>query len=135
MSIGYWDNNDTTTTTGPGYGDPWYSDTGSTSTSTTATPYYFNTVRVVTKQILVTEPDHWSEDDSDAFINLVNNHTDTGWKVTLRMRGDIEIIDPDIDVRTMEQFIPLFKSKAHHHDVVKINEFFVEHPVQPEETK
>lgn len=117
MAIHYWDNNSTSTTGGTWTG------TGTTSftdTSTTMTHYYVQKPR----KILVTEPENWDEEASDAFINLVNNHTNTGWKVTLRIKGDIDIIDPDIDVRTMEQFIPLLKSKAHHHDIVKINEFF-----------
>ena len=85
------------------------------------------TVRVCRREILVEHPEKWSEEDHKDYINLVNSETKTGWRGKMLIRGDIKIIDPNIEVRSMRDFIPLLKDRASAEDKQKIDDFFQEH--------
>jgi len=63
-----------------------------------------------------------------AFVKLVNMETKTGWLVTMVIKGDIIITDPNIETRTMEEFVPLLRWDASRNDNAKIDMFFDEHP-------
>ena len=80
-----------------------------------------------TRTILVSSPLHWCKEDSLAFVDLINNKTKTGCTVTMVIDGEILITDPDIETRTMEEFLPLLKKLASSDDVKTINDFFTEH--------
>ena len=130
MAISYWDE-PTTATTGSYWSNVDATDTTGTTTGTTTTVYCdWYTVRPTQykpRKLLVNTPAHWTQQNSDDFIRLVNTETDTGWKVTMRINGDIEIIDPDIEIREMEDFVPLLKTNANSQDKRIIDHFFNEH--------
>ncbi len=117
MGCGYWDYNDTGTTT-----STW----GDTDSTSTATPSYLSiatpTMRV--RRILVRIPDRWDKEKHAAFVKLVNRDTNTGWKVEMIITGDIAIVDPDIETREMDEFAILLKENADFSDKRKINAFF-----------
>lgn len=129
MATTYWNPDSWNTSTNTSV-DTRISDTTASSgyntlpsdTSSGAT-YYYWTTRVV-KRVLVREPDHWDKEDNEAFKRLVNIETDTGWKLIMTIKGDVEIADPNVEVRDMQGFIPLFKRRASVEDTKKINEFF-----------
>lgn len=80
--------------------------------------------RVVVKKVYVKSPEHWDRSIVRAYAKLVNEETSTGWKVTAIIDGDIEILDPYIDVRDMKDFIGLLKARASVEDRKKIDAFF-----------
>ena len=101
--------------------------TGCSSASSAASGYYY---LPKPRRILVSTPEKWSEKDTLAFCDLVNKETRTGWIVEMVIRGDVIITDPDIETRTMEEFLPLLKNRASRSDVAKIEIFFKEHPIE-----
>jgi len=124
MAYGYWDGwNDSSTSTGTTT-NGWTTDAG-TTTGGTGNYYY---IPMIVRRLLVPVPDHWSDEDTDAFVRLVNIETKTGWQVEMIIKGDILITDPDIEVREMKDFMPLFKQRAGRGDREKIIKFFEEHP-------
>ena len=102
----------------------------STFETTTATPntsYYY---RVVTKTILVPKPDKWTEEQNLAFVNLVNKETTTtGCKVKMIIKGEILVTDPNVEKRSMTDFIPLLVDQASYSDTQKIYKFFLDNPL------
>lgn len=122
MAIWYWNDSTTTGTASTSAFSIVYSTTA-TSTGASWTPY----PRVITKRVFVKQPLAWDKQISDAWVRLVNEETDTGWKIEARINGDIEIIDPFIDVREMKDFIGLLTANAKTHDRLLIEEFFAEH--------
>lgn len=125
----YWDYNYTGSTTGTTWTNsplcPYTTGTSWSNTSACSTDYY-----ITTRRILVTAPDKWSDKQNMRFIELVNIHTKTGWKVTLVIKGgDILITDPNVEKRTMAEFVPLLKDRASGEDLVKINKFFKKNKV------
>ncbi len=118
MAIWYdWDSTTSGTSTNAGnYSIIW----SSTSTASTWQPY----PRVVTKKVYVKPPEHWDRKIGQAYVKLVNDETNTGWKVTATIWGDIEIHDPYADVRDMKDFIGLLKARAPIEDRKKIDAFF-----------
>jgi hypothetical protein len=101
------------------------------SGTTWASSGIYSPCRVVNRKILVTAPDNWSDGQNMGFVELVNIKTKTRWKVTLVIKGgDILITDPDVEKRTMEDFIPLLKNSADIVDIEIINEFFNSNPIQ-----
>ena len=120
MAYKYWE--DSSTNTESYTNSSWcYGDT----TSNNVVYYY-----VPPREILVTEPECWTDEDGLAFIDLVNNQTRTGWLVTMRIKGDVLITDPRIETRTMKEFLPLLRWCANSDDRKKIAAFFEEHPIR-----
>ena len=101
----------------------WYS-WGSNSTGSSAWQYAWI---YPPRQILVTCPEHWAEDDAIAFAKLVNVETHTGWLVTMIIQGEVVITDPNVETRTMAEFAPLLRWHASARDREKISAFFAEH--------
>lgn len=98
-----------------------------TSTCNSWQPSYVTVVR----KILVSAPENWTEEQNMKFVELVNIKTKTGWKVTLVIKGgNITITDPNVERRTMADFIPLLKNEALRKDIILINEFFDNNPCQ-----
>lgn len=128
----FWDyNSDTsawptgTSTTTGGYTHSHIS-TG-TSTSTTSTTSTANTItyyRQVIRKYLITAPVHWTKEVRANFTKLVNDDTETGFTIEMWIDGNIEITDPTIDQRSMEDFVPLLKSRASLKDRDLIDSFF-----------
>lgn len=118
MTWNYWDYHSTATTTATGttWGSPW--------TSASTATYYFSY-----RQILVETPEHWTDEDVEAFVRLINIDTKTGFTVTMVIKGDILITDPNVETRSMKNFAPLLRSCATKGDLGKINEFFNTHPL------
>ena len=120
MSYRYWDN--TTSTTNDSTTNGYHS--GSSWPTSNLWFAYRRT-------ILVTEPKHWADEDGLALVRLVNKETRTGWIVRLRIKGSVLITDPNIETRTMAEFVPLLKSYAFGSDLAKIDMFFEDHPCKP----
>jgi hypothetical protein len=119
---------DSTTASGD---DSWYIDCDSTTASTTTSTYYYCSAptRTVKKEILVEHPESWDDKANEDYVKLVNSETNTGWKVTMLIRGDVLITDPNIEVRKMCDFIPLLKHGASPEDIKRINEFCEANPL------
>lgn len=105
-----------------------YSSAATTNSSTYSSMIY---VRII-RQYLVKAPEHWSKTDVADYVFLVNDATQTGFKVTMVINdGDIDITDPNVEKRDMADFVPLMLSKANPEDQEKIRAFFAEHPIDP----
>jgi hypothetical protein len=123
MAIDYWDYQLTTTgsTTTDWSGTATVSASTGTSTVTTALwPTYVSTFR----RYIVAAPKSWDRKTRAIFTKLVNDDTDTGFTVDMWIDGDIEITDPTIEKRTMEDFMPLLKHRASEKEKVLISDFF-----------
>lgn len=81
------------------------------------------------RRMFVEGPKGWTDADSIAFAELVNSKTNTGWKITALIKGDILIMDPSIEKRTMADFIPLLLNNANGEDKSTIVRFFEEHKI------
>jgi len=97
----------------------------STNYSSTTTWTYVAFVR----RMLVCAPKCWSKEVVLKFAELLNVETNTGWKVTMVIDGDVTITDPAIEVRTMENFLPLLRMRACLEDGEKIELFLKAHPI------
>jgi hypothetical protein len=82
------------------------------------------------RRFMIEQPESWTNNDAIAFMHLINDETKTGYIVEMIITGDILITDPNIEHRTMKQFIPLLRRSAIKDDRDKINSFFVEHPIE-----
>lgn len=125
MSYNYWDYQSTSTST---TSTAFYwggNSTHYTETCSSASPFYY-VVRV--KTIIVTVPEGWDDAIGASFVRLANDETATGVKVQMRIKGHIDITDPNIEVRSMSDFVPLFKSYANAADREKIDAFFAQFP-------
>ena len=110
-------------------GKPYsYSDTSVTysdwtgysgATAATTTIWY----QPIVRRILVAAPKNWDKKRCLAFAKLINNKTNTGWNVEMIIKGEITITDPDIETRTMKEFLPLLKKRATKADINKIDKF------------
>jgi hypothetical protein len=120
MAISYW-NSDTSTTAGSSAHN-YYS-----STSTTGSTFTWS---YPVRRILIPEPDTWDDDDTMGFVELINEKTNTGWMVTMLIKGDVLITDPNIETREMKDFIPLLKFRANSGDKKTINDFFEADPIE-----
>jgi len=116
MSYRYWDSGTT-----PGN----YWDTSNSSTVNLSWHYFPRP-----QLILITEPEHWTDEDGLAFVQLVNKKTRTGITIKLRIKGDVLITDA-IETRTMAEFVPLLRRYAFGSDLAKISMFFEDHPCKP----
>jgi len=127
MAAGYWDT-DTGTTTGD-LGDWWSFDSNITSTTSTVTTNMYWPVSAdpaPPKRMIVNHPGWWNSEKTAAYVKLVNKETNTGWNIEMVINGDVAIVDPDIEVREMDEFIPLLKKHASVGDRRKIDVFFSE---------
>ncbi len=124
MSSRYWDSGTTSGT--------WSTNDSSWSNaSNTSSNYCY--YRTAIRRFLVASPEHWTDDDALAFVELINEKTNTGFKVTMLIKGDVLITDPWIEKRTMEEFLPLLRSSAvTRNDRTLIDEFFKLHPLKVE---
>lgn len=82
----------------------------------------------VTRKILVSHPETWTNEQSMNFIELINIKTKTGFTVVLFIKGEVLITDPDVEKRDMIDFIPLLRKKADENDLMLINDFFEKNP-------
>jgi len=98
-------------------------DSASGATCSCYTPHVYQ------REILVEHPEHWKDEDHQAYVKLVNEQTQTGWKIKLLITGNVQICDPRIERRSMADFIPLLKYNASDKDRELIDKFFQEHPV------
>ena len=118
MATTYWDYNGTGSTTTR---SDWIGSTANWTTTATDTAWSaYRTVRT----ILVEAPKSWGEAIQAALTKLVNDETDTGWTITMWIRGDIKITDPNIERRSMKDFVPLLKHRASERDRSLIDKFF-----------
>ena len=130
-NIWYWDR---ATTDCPSTNIPITGATGgndlncSTWVSTTGT-WWVETTYIL--RIWVTEPDHWTDEDGEAWMRLVNIDTKTGWRVVARIKGKVCIADPNDEIRPMDEFVPLMKAGASDEDLTKIEDFYERHPLTP----
>lgn len=128
--------------------DIWYWDTNNTATGGTSsnfniTPSTYITSAATTgantytwhywlyRTIYVTMPEAWSDADNEAWAAMVNS-TSTGFKVTAIIKGKVCITDPNAEVRSLADFLPLLKSRAAPDDLKAISEFMAAHPVDGE---
>lgn len=97
----------------------WY-DNDTSNTSNTPTWQY---CRVIQRKVLIEIPGKWDEKANNAFVELVNIETKTGWIVELIIKGKIIITDPNVEKRTMKEFLPLLKWGANTQDTKTIMAF------------
>ena len=118
--------NDSTSTTGTATSS--YLDTGGTTGTLSSQDYmWINTTTTTTRttrKLLVRMPKNWSKRDQDAFVNLVNKDTNTGWKVEMIISGDVELVDHSIEVVSMQSFVDILSARATESDRKTINNFF-----------
>lgn len=100
-----------------------------TTTATSDTSYLYRQV-IITKTILVPKPDKWTEEQNLRFVNLVNKETTTtGCKIKMIIKGEILVTDPNVEKRSMTDFIPLLVDQASYTDTQKIYKFFLDNPL------
>lgn len=130
MAIGYWDTATGASTGDLGTGWNFDSPTGApdTSASVPSRDYGgFTWYRIrKARTILVKSPQAWDKAKTAAFVQLVNKETNTGWKVDMVIEGEVAITDPNIEIREMDEFVPLLKENAGNEDIERINRFFNE---------
>jgi hypothetical protein len=142
MATWYWDydrsitsdstsTSSTTSSFGSNNGRRYYYYVGGTSTTTGSCTGAGTYWHVEIQRILVRAPEHWTEEQTAKFVRLVNDETKTGWKVEMVLTGDIRITDPNIQIRDMDGFKPLFKQGASADDRQKIDAFYAEHVENP----
>ncbi len=122
--INYWQ--DSTSTTGTTTGEDYYGSTSATGTPSSLDYMWTATVThatTYTRKLLVRMPKNWSKRDQDAFINLVNKETNTGWKIIMVVHGDVELVDHDIEVVSLRSFFDIVKSGSGATDKEKIVDF------------
>lgn len=118
--VNYWNDSTTTTT------DTSNWDTSGTTGTASSLDYMYTTVvttTTYTRKLLVRAPKNWSKRDQDAFINLVNKDTNTGWKIEMMIPGDVELVDHSIEVVSMQSFFDILRSHAGALDKEKIDNF------------
>lgn len=134
MASDYYDSDTNCTTSGT-----TFTITSDASSSTTATPYYTITTMATgtaqhyyyppPRRYLIPKPDQWTREQELAFVRLLNEQTHTGWKVEMLISGDVLICDPNIEKRSMEDFVPLLKLNASATDKAAIRAFFNDNPI------
>ncbi len=127
MAIWYYPSGTDSTTSGAWSGQSAYCvmTTTATNASTVSTNWGWSPYpRVVTKRVYAKAPAHWNRSILRAFAKLINEETNTGWKVEALISGDIEIYDPYADIRDMKDCVGLLKARASIEDCKKINAFF-----------
>lgn len=138
MSYEYWD---TTGWSGSGWGWIPSGSSNTTEAPRTGTGYTTSSTGTTTwtcivcpppRKLVVATPEHWTEDDVRAFCYLVNEATATGWRVTMVLHGDLKILDPSIEVRSMKDFVPWLRRAASEKDREVIESFFRQHTLTPE---
>lgn len=121
----YWDSGTSGTTATSG--GAWSTDPCTSGTTSGSTWW----IRIVRKYLVVI-PENWTEKIIADFTILLNDKTNTGFRVEMVIRGDIKITDHTIEVRTMENFIPLLRQYAGKKDLTKIKKFFKKNGPDPE---
>lgn len=81
------------------------------------------------RRLLIPRPKGWTRDTELAFADLLNHKTRTGWIVSMLIDGEVVITDPNIERRTMEEFLPLLTWRASRGDKRRIDEFVAAHPL------
>lgn len=114
----YWDywNSTSTTTTSTGsyhYYNNW------TGTATTGTTYWVP-VQAPPQDYLITGFDDWSEAARATLTRLINDETNTGFKIRMWISGDVAITDPDIQIRDLDWFLLKLRQVATASDYQKI---------------
>lgn len=134
--VWYWDSTSSTTSSTGGT----MTNAGNTISSATNITTGFTTGNVAiyywrpkSRQFLVEMPENWNDEDSEAWVRLINIDTESGFIVTALIKGKIMITDPDVERRTMEDFMPLVRRRVSEEDLEIINSFFAVHPIQPED--
>ncbi|NIR52917.1 hypothetical protein GWO43_30320 [candidate division KSB1 bacterium] len=134
MAYRYWDYDKyihDTTTSGTSTDASWYASATSCTADTysNSAPLTSDFYRVV-RRILVTVPEIWKDLERALFTKLVNKETNTGWRIEMWISGDIDIVDPNVEVRALKEFIPLLKERATPEDCAIIDKFFEEIPIE-----
>lgn len=134
MATDYWDYNKWSGTSSSASSTTYYDTSGHTTGSSVSFPSATGStgfVRWIQKKYLVKAPKRWNKNQVLGFVELVNYKTKTGWFVTMVIEGgDILITDPDVEKRSMNDFIPLLKRDAGKADMELINEFFEKNPIK-----
>lgn len=126
-TIDYWDYNRHGSWTSGTTGTTSSSYTNAYDTSASPSYHYYRTYTV--RKILITAPENWSEEQVMSFTELVNIKTKSGWIIRMVIKnGNITITDPDVERRTMNDFIPLLKKHCSNEDIQLINDFFSKNP-------
>lgn len=118
-----------TTTTGTGSSSNYTVVTITTCTSTsTGDDFYVSAPR--SREIVVEHPADWTDEQHKAYVNLVNEEAkSSGWRVTMLFKGgDLALVDPNIEIRKMKDFVPLLRHRANTEDRARIDEFFKANP-------
>jgi len=79
------------------------------------------------RRILVRLPGKWSKRVKLAWVKLINDDTETGWKVTMLIEGVVTVIDPNIEQRDVASMTELLKWNATEKDKKKLDAFIRKH--------
>ena len=86
------------------------------------------------RPVWVEWPAHYSRDDILAFCHLVNHRTTTCGLFEALVEGRVTILDPNTEVRTLKDFLPLMKQYASAADRALVNAFIAAHPLDGPDT-
>lgn len=82
------------------------------------------------RTIYVEMPEHYAPETCEAFASLVNSNDFGGWKVKAIIHGKVCITDPNDEVRSFADFLPLLRSKASGPAREALDVFLAKHPVE-----
>lgn len=75
------------------------------------------------RKFYVKIPKHWKRSQIDGFAGLVNEETDTGWKVTALVKL-VKLYDKSVEIISMTKFMAIMLKTAKASDADKIVAFF-----------
>jgi hypothetical protein len=102
MAVRYWDyyrhcTGGTSTTSTM----PTWTGTATTASSTAIYPQYITVV----KNYVITGADGWLDEARANLTRVINDETNTGFKITMWMNGDVDIVDPAVTVQDLDWFL------------------------------
>lgn len=130
MTSRYWDYwNQTgstfgsTATTGDTGGYYWTT-VSSTSASSTWIDTAYTSTYVVRREYLISGFDDWSEQDRATLTRLINDETNTGFRIKMWIKGDVDVTDMGIEIKDAEWFMLYLRQVASTEDYEKIAAHF-----------
>ena len=125
--IWYWNDSTATTSATSAYAST--SNAYTAATSCTAGTINYTIWIEKPRRIWVEMPEAWSQEWLDDWVRLVNIETKTGCKVLAMVKGKVCVVDPNDEIRSFEDFVPLFRSVCGKEDAEKFAAFLASHPI------
>lgn len=96
-------------------------------TPTTDYPMVF--IPPAPRKMFVENSPFWDDATVLQFVSLVNLKLSCGWRIDALIKGDVVIIDPNIEIRTMQDFMPLIYAGCGEVETGLLSEFLSAHPI------